>query len=565
MKILVCTVPIRPEATEYPPLGAMAVVSALRGAGYAPVFFDIDAERPSLEAAIDRIVHEAPDVVAISAVVSTAYRYVKDLALGLRQRLPEAVLIVGGNLAASAELLHRCCGVDFCVIGEGERVIVNLMNRCSQCGDFRALRGIRGITFLNDGEMVFTGYEAAIPAAELKDPDYSILEEYSRIEHFVTSPMGREDFRQDPRSLEPHRKGKTMATVISAKGCVARCTFCHRWDKGYRQFAPERIVAHIRTLMERYNVGFIHFGDENFGSDREATGELIRLLKPLDILWVVGGVRARSVDRDLLIMMREAGCVAVYYGFETGSAGMLQVMEKNLELRHNLDAARWTREAGLYTCYQLILGMPGETPETVAETILMLKAITQELPRPPYHYMSVNYIQALPGTPVYELARARGLIGPTLEDEAAYLERISDIDAADDTKFLNFTDYPYMVVRSWRIRLLYEVTAHWHRKHRVHADTEIRKDGYFNIHELRTHPMILRIFYPVRGLLIAAETLRPEFRNSSWRVLVSRLWEVAAWLVAGPSAEPDYGPLRRILKENPAPSSEAMRPLRLGR
>src|SRR5437660_1367702 len=101
----------------------------------------------------------------------------------------------------------------------------------------------------------------------------------------------------------------------------------------------------------------------------------------------------------------------------------------------NLNAARWTEEAGLFTCYQLVLAMPGETKKTIDETIDFVKNIIAPRAEPPHTLLSTNYIQALPGTPVYELARQKGLIGNRLEDEEAYLIRISDVNANDDTKF----------------------------------------------------------------------------------------------------------------------------------
>jgi radical SAM superfamily enzyme YgiQ (UPF0313 family) len=557
----------------------MAVIQALQNAGYDPEFFDIDGLRPSFDDVINHFRDTAPDVVAISAVVSTAYSYTKKLCLALREVLPHTKTVLGGNLAASAELLHRFGGVNVCVIGEGERIAVNLLNyfqRNPAQPNYSELEKIKGITFINaSGEMVFTGYETALPPAELMDPDYSILERYSRIENFVVDPLLRNDFQRDPRSRQPHRAGKKKATVVSAKGCVARCTFCHRWDRGFRQVPPEHVIRRIQYLIDRYNVGFIHFGDENFGSDRKATEEIIRLIKPLDVLWVVAGVRARSVDPDLLTRMYDAGCSGVYYGFETGSPDMLKVMEKNLELHHNFDAARWTHDAGLHTCYQIVLAMPGETSQTVNETTRMLQEITDFLPEPPYNYLSVNYIQALPGTPVYEYARTAGLIGGGLEGEEKYLERVSDIDAMDDTKFLNFTKYPYLVVRSWRTRMLYEVTAHWYRRHHesksrsIAAGQSYDDGGYFNLHELKVNPLLLRLVYPIRSIPIWLQTLVSELQNSGLKVFSARLVELLVWLVRRPKEDGEYRSLRTTMKDladKPTrPSEESMMPLRLGR
>jgi radical SAM superfamily enzyme YgiQ (UPF0313 family) len=559
----------------------MAVIQSLRQIGCDPIFFDIDALRPSFDQVIERFRKEAPDLIGISAVVSTAYAYVKRLCLRLKEVLPGVTLVVGGNLAASAELLHRFCRVDLCVIGEGERIIQNLVHGLERTGgrlSEEELSRIRGITFLGrDGQMRFTGYEESIPAAELADPDYSILERYSRIDHFFQDPFTRGDFAQDPRSKQSHRAGRRMGTVISTKGCVARCTFCHRWDRGFRQISPRKVLGRIRHLMERRNVGFVMFGDENFGSDLKALDELIDGIRPLDLLWQVGGVRARTLDTERLRRMREAGCVALYYGFETGSADILKIMEKNLPLEKNFQVARATYEAGLYTIYQLVLGMPGENDRTISETIEMARQITEFLPQPPDQRLSINYIQALPGTPVYEYARARGLIGPRLEDEDEYLTRISDVNASDDTRFLNFTDSPHLTVKSWRPRILYEASAHWYRKQRSPVPEQsgeafplYQRGGYFNLHSVRRCVLLSKAFYPMRGLLVALWTLASSFRRTPPRIFAAHLWEWILWTLRGKRPESgDYRSLRETMRglaeTTSTPPAEAMRPLRLGR
>ena len=116
----------RSEKTSSVRIGA--VIQSLRAAGHDPIFFDIDGLRPPFEDVVARFRSEAPDVVGISAVVSTAYGYVKKLCLALREALPRTRIVLGGNLAASAEILHRRCGIDVCVIGEGEQPMVNLID-----------------------------------------------------------------------------------------------------------------------------------------------------------------------------------------------------------------------------------------------------------------------------------------------------------------------------------------------------------------------------------------------------------------------------------------------------
>lgn len=581
MKIMICTTPIGPPGSDYPPFGSLAVIQSLRMAGHDPVLFDIDGLRPSFEDVLARFRAEAPDIIGISAVVSTAYGYVKRLSLGLREVLPNARLVLGGNLAASAEILHRQCGIDVCVIGEGETPMVNLVDYYQHHGDeddFANLERIKGLTYLAPaGHMVFTGYGATIAADDLLDPDFSILERYSDIEHFITDPFTRPDFSADPRTHERHRVGKKMSTVLSSKGCVARCTFCHRWDRGFRQLSPAKVVSRIRYLIERYNVGFVQFGDENFGSDRKASDELIELMAPLDVLWKVAGMRARGIDPARLGRMREAGCVAVYYGFETGSPELLKVMEKNLELEHNFSAARATHDAGLFTVYQVVLGMPGETPTTIRDTLDMVKRVTAFLPDPPHGRLSINYAQALPGTPLYEYARLRGLIGPTPEDEEAYLLSVSDVPAGSDTTFLNFTAYPYLTVQSWRPRFLYEATVNWIRHSwqfppapkATATPSTGRWGNYFNLLDVRYDHRLLVALYPFRWAMIWGWTLVRTWQRSPRKVYFQRLWELMTWPLLRSAGLRDYRSLRQIMREGaPTPLTESdrsMLPLRLGR
>jgi len=169
----------------------------------------------------------------------------------------------------------------------------------------------------------------------------------------------------------------------------------------------------------------------------------------LNLLWRVNGMRVKGVNPDIIKMMKDAGCRSIIYGMETGSEKMLQVMEKMVSLEDNYNAMRWTIEAGLYTVPQLVIGMPGESPETIKETAdFMSYTLTLDRSQNP-KYVSINFAQALPGTPLYEYGRNKGLIGITTEEEEQYLLVVSNMDAADGTKTINFTDYPRLIMLSW--------------------------------------------------------------------------------------------------------------------
>lgn len=472
MKISICNVPLRneKEKTVYPPLGALAIVQSLCSAGYtSSSFYDINFFRPD-EIMLGNYFSEGKyDIVGISATVSTSYKFVKKLAAIIKSALPKTVVVLGGALSASSEVVLKFIKeVDYCVIGEGEKVIVDLVNYIEFYGLRKLeekLKGIKGLCFINSkDEVIFTGYNDQLKADEIRDPDYAIIEKYSDINQYIIEPFFYEQFKYDERTFEKHRKDKKLATVVSSRGCVHRCAFCYRWQRGIRVFSMDRVIWHIRYLINNYNVGFISFGDENFGVTKRWVEEFIEEIKLLDVLYRISGICCENISLPLLRQLKKSGCVAVHYGFESGSNRILKVMEKRADVQLNVEAARWTHEAGLQTVPALVVGMPGESYATIGETTDFVNRITEFWPRDPI--ISINALVPLPGTPVYEYARYKGLIGKTLEDEEKYLLNVSD-QSGVSLRHINLTDYPYFIVLGWIRCICWAARYNYYRKHNI--------------------------------------------------------------------------------------------------
>ena len=462
MKICICTTPIRPVPNDFPPFGSMAVIQSLRKIGEDAQFFNIDYFRYRHNEIEAYFKEQQFDLVGISAVVSTAYVYTKYLSNLIRTVSPNTTIIVGGNLAASAEILLHKCEVDICVSGDGELIIRDLVRVLYEKPlNYDLLRETKGISFLDaDGKFQFTGHGKKLSADELEIPDYGILEADSSLPHFISEPNSRWLFGYE-KEVVP---GKRVATVIMNKGCVARCTFCHRFERGYRVLPEDKIIDHLKHLVERYNVGYIKVGDENFGSDRKAAWSLASRMGELGLPWQVAGVRARTVSKELLQHWKDNGCYQVFFGTESGSPKMLNIMEKNATLEENINALKWTSEAGMDTIIQLVIGMPGENDKTIFETIDFLKKVSSYMKswkdKPASELISINYAQALPGTPLYEYSRQHGFIGNTIDGEEDYLIKISDTDAYKEDHFVNNTGLPLLKVLMWRPIILAHLDAH---------------------------------------------------------------------------------------------------------
>ena len=157
------------------------MIGAFKKAGYEDVeFYDIDALRPTYPEVLDHITKYRPDVLGVSAVVSTAYEFTKRLTLDVKRLLPDTTILLGGNLGASAEILLRKTGVDFIAVGEGERVSVDFVSAYRTAQRRSDYSNVRGLICLDGDRLENTGYVGPVPKEELYDVEWSVLEEHSK-------------------------------------------------------------------------------------------------------------------------------------------------------------------------------------------------------------------------------------------------------------------------------------------------------------------------------------------------------------------------------------------------
>ena len=514
IKSIFITLPQRGLPSDIPPFGAMAVINSLRKAEYKDTFlYNIDVLRPSREEAIDYIVNCNPGILCISAPVSTGYESCKFFSLELKQRLPNVIIILGGNMAISAEILLQKTGVDFCVLGEGEKVCCQLFDKIAKNGTRKEFYAIKGLAFLDGARIVNTGYADELSKEEMFDIDWDVLDPAS-IKYYYRPVKGL-DLRHLKYYSENEERvlNKSIATVFCSKGCVTHCTFCHRFNKGIRIIPPSIVISRIKNLIERFDVGAVYFCDECFGASLKWLKEFCELIKPLNLIWRVGGMRVSQVSPDIIKMMKGAGCRSIIYGVEAGSERMLQVMEKRVSLIDNYNAIRWTVEAGLHTVPQLVIGMPGECPETIKETADFLSyAMTLDRSQD-LKLISINFALALPGTPLYEYGRSVGLIGATIEEEERYLLSVSNTEAGDGTKMINFTHYPRLMLLSYPRFIKSIVNYRYMKKFNVdhYSKMIFREHRRLGILHILENKSISDIFY-------LYPTLVYKFRHLLWIV-----------------------------------------------
>lgn len=338
MKIVLCTVPQQVDRSRsregHPP--NMAIVSLshwMAKFGYSGDYYDIDMLLPTDEEIFNYFKSKQPDVVGMSAVLSTSYLRAKNILKIIHRACPTTWIVLGGNMAVSANVFLRKTEVDICAIGDGEKTWVEILNYISKHGTkkiTKELLKIKGIAFLNEqDEMEFTGYGEKIAGVDYPVPDYDLLSNgvSSLIRNYFREGKKEIWFSHDKRTYEPKRKPK-LAILGTTKGCIAKCSFCQRFCKGYRTLDPNRIESHIIELKEKYDVQFIQTFDECFGADKKYGYELARRFKKHDMLWFCAGIRCTSVIEDDIKFYKECGCTGMKFGVESGSQKILNIMNK---------------------------------------------------------------------------------------------------------------------------------------------------------------------------------------------------------------------------------------------
>ena len=466
MRITLCTVPVEPDYSDLTPkvsyetdvltpsvrsegqlpilpkIAIVSIVKWMESHGYGREtydYYDIDMELPSDER-LERYFRDyQPAVVGLSAVVSTCYAQVRRISRILRAACPDAWIVLGGSLTASANLVLRKTDVDVCVVGDGEIAWVEFLDYVQVHGgkwNHEVLSKIRGLAFLDEkDELRMTGYGQAIPAGDQPFPDYDILklglkDRPQDLNNFFRKGLGVTHFRSDPRTFEGHQR-PNVAGLWSSKGCVARCTFCQRSTKGYRVAGIDALESHLITLKERFDVGFIHIIDENFASDLNYAYELARTMKRHDMLWIASGVRVSSVKDEDVKFFKEHGCCCLKFGVETGSQKIMNVMEKKFTVERVYQTLKHCADLDMYSPLAVMVGMPGETNETALATGRFVGRLSHmQGIEPEYQGLSIFYALPLTGTPLYVHGQQVGLIGKSPEEEEKYLLSVSGTGAS---------------------------------------------------------------------------------------------------------------------------------------
>ena len=333
------------------PLGLLHVAAALRQHGHPVILRDCALE--PLEEVLEAVTAYRPEVVGFS---SMRHNWDSTMALirQVRRALPRARLVLGGPQATcwQEETLSECPELDFAVVGEGERCMVELCEAVEQGGS--DLGQIPGLIF-RDGQRLVVNRPRS-PELDLDSlplPDYSLV-----------------DLRRYRPSVGFYNRLPSM-NMITTRGCNRRCTFCVAQQRVQRR-SVERVVDELELMVRQHGVRHVTFYDEGLTFSRRRVLELCRQLRArdLDLTWCANA-RVDEVDQQVLEEMKRAGCWKLLFGLESGVQKNLDAVGKGTTVQQAFRAVRLTREAGIETFATFLFGIPGETYDEGLQTIEM--------------------------------------------------------------------------------------------------------------------------------------------------------------------------------------------------
>jgi magnesium-protoporphyrin IX monomethyl ester (oxidative) cyclase len=405
----------------------------------------------------DRIKTFQPDAVGISIPFSMQFHPAVHLANLVRNTVPRVPIVAGGaHVSAAPESLNES-EFDYLIIGEGERTLPELircLGRTKGCDPH--LPGV----FYRDQNHNFTN---DLPNRVISDLDSLPFPSYDLI------PLRKAWARRVP-----------YANVIATRGCPYNCNFCSihsTMGKILRKRPIENILGEITLLYHKYGVREIFFEDDNLTSDMTWAKKLFYSLSQqhIDIeIGVRNGIRADKVDKELLNLMKRAGCSRICFAPESGNQQTLdEIIDKRLKLEEVERAVMLARSSGLnVTCF-FVIGLPGEKKEDIQKTINFAK----RLRRLGCDSVDINCATPYPGTRLYAECIKLGYI----EDNIDYSQLHTGIAT------ISTPDFSAAEVMSFRIQALNELRENFNERMSRLARSFVEKPSLFTKRKIRRY------------------------------------------------------------------------------
>lgn len=365
-------------------LGLGYLASYVRQA-HKDISFDLIDTRVARTKEVRNFINTSFDFIGITSS-SQIFLEAVDIANQIKNKYPNVPICLGGSHASTVkeEALENS-PFDFAVYGEGEVTFSELIDHVKGNKD---LADITGIIYKDSGGKIVSNQPRSL-IYEIDDipfPAYDLFKISRYPQHRLTT----------------------------SRGCPFNCVFCNShslWTNKWRKRSPQNIITEIKLLINKYKRKSIVFNDDSFNIDSKRVIELCNLLinEKLDILWSTS-IRVDLITNDIAQKMKKSGCYNVSIGIESANNNVLKQMNKNTTKEKIYKGIQILRNAGIDVMGQFMIGNPGDTLETVKESIDFAKSS---------NLTGVEFYTALPykDSLLYEYVRSHGKM---LTDQECY-------------------------------------------------------------------------------------------------------------------------------------------------
>ena len=394
------------------PLGLAYVAAYLERAGHSVTMIDAATLDLDKESTMQATLDSDPCLVGVGATTPMVDAAISFLGK-VKAEAPEVSTVLGGAHASALyrEVLTQNSGVlDFVVFGEGEESMLDVVDHMEGRST-----GLDGVGWNSPSGVVF-----GKPRTVVKDLD--VLPFPAR--HLL--PM--DGYRDDVTF------GDSYLGMSTSRGCPYGCIFCASrvvWGRGARARSPRNVLIEVEQVVREYGITNLLFYDELFALDEDRVVEICRGIISLDLgLRISCSSRVDTMSVRRLDWMRRAGVFRVAFGMESGNDRILAGLKKGIRVEQIRAAVKMTKEVGLEVYGTFILGCPGDTEETMEETIGLAESLELDVAQ-------FSILTPFPGTETHRMAVSRGLgEGAENREFRYYYSVVANMSEVSDERLL---------------------------------------------------------------------------------------------------------------------------------
>lgn len=336
-----------------------------------------------------------PDVVGISCMYTSYFQDALGIARLVKKYNSEIFTILGGaHVTTFADSVMKDSSVDCAVIGEGEHVTVDIINRLE---NKQNLDGIKGILHRNNGRLIHEE-----PGDVIADLDNLTMPAWDLMQN-EKAMINRLDKKKPFNIRHP------VGYMISSRGCPKKCVYCSAplvMGSKWRARSAVNVVDEIESLVRDFGCREIHFLDDNMSISKSRLIEICQLIidRKIDIKWTAPpGIGYWSFDEELLDIMKKSGCYRITMGIESGSKDTLKLIGKHHNWEKLKRIVNYANKIGLWTYATFIIGFPDETEKDFLLTLNKAKSLNLD-------FAMFYLLIPQPGTRIYKICKEKGLI-----------------------------------------------------------------------------------------------------------------------------------------------------------